>query len=64
MEGLHRFYEDDDNDLWFNGFVLTEEYQKIDSLNGGDWEDFYYYASAPVEDWEAEYGTEFEPSEQ
>lgn len=43
MEGLHRFYSNDDNDLWFNDFMKTPEYHKIDSLNGGDWEDFYHY---------------------
>lgn len=43
MEGLHRFYSNDDNDLWFDVFMQTPEYHKIDSLNGGDWEDFYHY---------------------
>ena len=62
MEGLHRFYADDDNDLWFNGFVYTREYEKIDSLNNHDWKDFYYYESAPIEDWFITYGTVKEPS--
>ena len=53
MEGLHRFYSNDDNDFWFDVFMETPEYQKIDSINGGDWEDFYYY-STPIMD----YGTE------
>lgn len=43
LEGLHRFYSNDDNDFWFDVFMQTPEYHKIDSLNGGDWEDFYYY---------------------
>lgn len=45
MEGLHRFYSDDDNDFWFDVFMNTPEYHKIDSINGGDWEDFYYYTT-------------------
>lgn len=51
MEGLHRFYSNDDNDAWFDLFVKTPEYQKIDSLNGGDWEDFYHYET-PMLDYE------------
>ena len=43
LEGLHRFYSNDDNDAWFELFVPTPEYQRIDSINGGDWEDFYEY---------------------
>ena len=39
LEGLHKFY-DTDIILW-GKFMQTKEYQKIDSLNGGDWEDFY-----------------------
>ena len=61
-EGLHRFYSNDDNDLWFSGFMHTKEYQKIDSLCGGDWEDFYYYETEPLEDWFTAYGTTEEPS--
>lgn len=64
FEGLHRFYGSDDNELWFEGFMKTKEYLKIDSLNGGDWEDFYYYETPMLEDWFAHYGTEFEPTEQ
>ena len=45
MEGLHRFYASDDNDFWFEVFMKTPEYHKIDSLNNGDWEDFYYYTT-------------------
>lgn len=43
LEGLHRFYSNDDNDFWFDVFMKTPEYKKIDSLNFGNWEDFYYY---------------------
>lgn len=64
FEGLHRFYANDDNDFWFNSFMLTKEYAKIDSLNGGDWEDFYYYQTPILEDWLAVYGVECEPSEE
>ena len=64
FEGLHRFYGNDDNELWFEGFMKTKEYLKIDSLNGGDWEDFYYYETPPLEDWWRNYGTTFEPTEQ
>lgn len=49
FEGLHRFYSNDDNDAWFDLFVPTAEYQKIDSLNGGDWEDFYFYETPKLE---------------
>ena len=62
-EGLHRFYSNDDNDIWFTGFMHTKEYQKIDSLNQGDWEDFYYYETPIIEDWYTTYGTVEEPSE-
>ena len=48
MEGLHRFYSNDDNDAWFDLFMPTKEYQRIDSLNGGDWEDFYMYETEPL----------------
>ena len=63
FEGLHRFYSNDDNELWFEGFMKTKEYQKIDSLNHGDWEDFYYYETPKLEDWSCRYGTDFEPSQ-
>ena len=49
FEGLHRFYSNDDNDAWFDLFVPTPEYHKIDSLNGGDWEDFYFYETPKLE---------------
>ena len=64
FEGLHRFYSNDDNDFWFESFVYTNEYQKIDSINGGDWEDFYYYETPILENWESVYGYKFEPTEQ
>lgn len=48
LEGLHRFYSNDDNDAWFDLFVPTKEYQRIDSLNGGDWEYFYDYETTPL----------------
>jgi hypothetical protein len=63
LEGLHRFYSNDDNDLWFESFMRTKEYEVIDSLNGGDWEDFYYYETPQLEDWFCTYGTIEEPSE-
>lgn len=49
LEGLHRFYSNDDNDFWFDVFMKTPEYQKIDSLNRGNWEDFYYYETPILE---------------
>ena len=63
FEGLHRFYSNDDHDDWFTGFAKTKEYAKIDSLLNGNWEDFYYYETPPLEDWFSVYGTAFEPSE-
>lgn len=45
FELLHRFYSNDDNDFWFDVVVNTKEYQKVDSLLNGDWEDFYYYTT-------------------
>ena len=51
MEGLHRFYSNDDNDFWFDVFMETPEYHKIDSLNHGDWEDFYLYTT-PIMDYD------------
>lgn len=60
--GLHRWYSNDDNDLWFTGFMKTREYAIIDSL-GGCWEDFYDYSTPPLEDWHTVYGIEEEPSE-
>lgn len=43
IEGLHWWYSSDDNDYWFEVFMKTPEYNKIDSLNFGNWEDFYLY---------------------
>jgi hypothetical protein len=43
--------------------MITPEYRKIDTLNGGDWEDFYYYETPRLESWELVYGTLDEPSE-
>ena len=63
FEGLHRFYSNDDNESWYDEFVPTKEYQKIDSLMNGDWEDFYYYETPPLQPWFTIYGTKFEPSE-
>lgn len=63
FEGLHRWYSNDDNDMWFESFMHTKEYAKIDSLNQGDWEDFYYYESAPLESWYDYYGVLEEPSQ-
>lgn len=63
LEGLHRFYSNDDNDLWFESFMRTKEYEVIDSLNGGDWEEFYNYTTPKLEDWFCTYGTIEEPSE-
>lgn len=63
FEGLHRWYSNDDNDIWFDGFMKTKEYAKIDSLNQGDWEDFYYYESPILENWYDSYGMLEEPNE-
>ena len=63
FEGLHRFYSNDDNDFWFESFVHTKEYAKIDSLNQGDWEDFYYYETPLLESWYDSYGVLEEPDE-
>ena len=64
FEGLHRFYSNDDNDFWFESFVYTNEYQRIDSINGGDWEDFYYYETPILENWDDVYGYKFEPTQE
>lgn len=64
FEALHRFYSNDDNDLWFEEFVPTKEYQKLDSLLNSDWEDFYYYTTPKLENWWQVYGTSVEPSEE
>lgn len=64
FEGLHRFYSNVDNDMWFESFVETPEYQKIDNILEGDWEDFYYYETPPLENWQLEYGTLYEPTEE
>lgn len=64
FEGLHRFYSNDDNELWFDQFMQTKEYQKIDSLLNSDWEDFYYYETPMLESWFSVYGTTIEPSEE
>ena len=42
---LHRFYSNDDNDLWFEVIMLTPEYKDLDKALDGDWEDFYYYST-------------------
>ena len=40
LEALHYFYQKDT--IYWNGtFKNTAEYHKIDSINKGDWEDFY-----------------------
>lgn len=44
FEGLH-WYMRDDTAYWDSVFKKTIEYRKIDSINEGDWEDFY------AEDW-------------
>lgn len=40
LEGLH-WYMLDDTLYWQEMFMETSEYNKIDSINQGDWEDFY-----------------------
>lgn len=40
FEGLHWWYRQNTN-WWEYQFVNTTEYHKIDSINQGDWEDFY-----------------------
>lgn len=40
IEALHWYYRDDTT-YWKERFMITKEYQKIDSINQGDWEDFY-----------------------
>ena len=40
FEALHWYYIQD-SVKWNNEFKATKEYNKIDSLNNGDWEDFY-----------------------
>lgn len=44
---LHRFYSNDDNEFWFDVVVPSEQYNKLDSILNGDWEDFYYYSEEP-----------------
>lgn len=45
LELNHLWYSNDDNDYWFDVVVKTKEYQKLDSVLNGDWEDFYLYES-------------------
>lgn len=40
LEALH-WYMKGDTIYWKNVFMKTKEYHKIDSINEGDWEDFY-----------------------
>jgi hypothetical protein len=40
---LHRIYESDDNDWWFDYVMATPEYWRVDSVLLKDWEDFYCY---------------------
>lgn len=40
VEGLHWYYKQDTT-KWNNEFRNTKEFNTIDSLNQGDWEDFY-----------------------
>ena len=40
LEGLHWFLEDN-SVRWADEFMNTKEYKKIDSVNQGDWGDFY-----------------------
>lgn len=40
IEGLHWWYRQNTN-WWEYQFKNTPEYHKIDSINQGDWEDFY-----------------------
>ena len=61
LDALHRFYCNDDNEQWFEEFIPTKEYQKLDSALEHDWEDFYYYETPQLENWEAVYGCSFEP---
>lgn len=63
MECLHRFYGSDDNDTWFESFMKTKEYIHLDSVLGGEWEDFYSYEDPMLEDWYSVYGTEYEPTQ-
>lgn len=46
--GLHRWYASIDNEIWFDEFMQTDEYKRINKINGGDWEDFYLYESEPL----------------
>ena len=42
LEGLH-WYMANDATFWKETFMFTSEYENINKLNGGDWEDFYLY---------------------
>ena len=41
FEGLHFFYQEYPT-IW-EKFEASEEYAKIETINNGDWEDFYVY---------------------
>lgn len=40
---LHRFYGNDDNEMWFDLVMPSQEYKDLDNALEGDWEDFYCY---------------------
>ena len=39
---LHVVYSDDP-DYWYDVLMETDQYYTLDSIRGGDWEDFYCY---------------------
>ena len=39
---LHVVYSDDP-DYWYDVLMETDQYYTLDSIRGGDWEDFYRY---------------------
>ena len=39
---LHVVYSDDP-DYWYDVLMETDQYCTLDSIRGGDWEDFYLY---------------------
>lgn len=39
---LHMVYSDDP-DYWYDVLMETDQYYTLDSIRGGDWEDFYLY---------------------
>lgn len=53
MDLLHLWYSNDDNDFWFDVVIKTPEYKRVESINHGNWEDFYYYETPKLvyEDW-------------